>query len=96
MAMTSGWTGVPRWSPVMGRMTTPNQLPNQAGDMQGIFLDLKWFRSLYQPLWYRKTPNGVKLHVFFVREHQQAIISGGWSVPADFRAISSGFFEHCN
>lgn len=21
---------------------------------------------------------------------------GGWSVPADFRAISSGFFENCN
>jgi hypothetical protein len=66
----------PYGPPFLGRMTNPNQLPNQAGDMQGIFLDLKWSRSLYQPLSYRKTPNGVKLHVFFVREHQQAIISG--------------------
>lgn len=52
--------------------------------MQGIFLDLKWSRSLYQPLSYRKTPNGVKLHVFSAREHQQAIISGDGVFPQIF------------
>ena len=84
MAMTSGWTGVLMVPLFWDEWRTQNQLPNQAGDMQGIFLDLKWSRSLYQPLSYRKTPNGVKLHVFSAREHQQAIISGDGVFPQIF------------
>lgn len=85
----------PDGPPFLGRMTNPKSTPKSgrgyAGDIFGsevvpffvptvvVSEDSKW----------SETP------CFFCSGTSTGHHFGGWSVPADFRAISSAFFENC-
>ena len=66
----------PDGPPFLGRMTNPKSTPKSGRGYAGDI-----FGSEVVPFF---VPNGVKLHVFSAREHQQAIISGDGVFPQIF------------